>query len=525
MAKTILFTDAIIHTMQEDYPLASSMLVQKGRIVALDPRNVKRAKIVSLKGQHVYPCLIDSHLHLLPTLVAFTGFKLSTITEGKVLPSTLKGVENKIREFSSKVKKGELVIITNYIITAIKEQRLPTKEELDLWCDNKAVAIYTIDGHSSALSTKMLEKLSINTVGHIGILQGIEHESIQGRLTNLIASSVTVKMLAKGVAGFHNACAKYGISAVGALEGNGDSEKDLTTKLIIQLARRFKVSVYLYLQYFDIKKALPLIKYQATPRLGGCGDWEMDGAIGAHSAAFSTPYKDTGKIAKVYKTQKDVDKTVQEANSLGFQIASHAIGEEAIKLIVKAFSTIKDEKTNRIEHCEFPTDKEIEEISKHNYALVMQPGYSWLDKRYLHTYSQFLSTDTLKQLKLKTLFDKNIIVCGSSDSPVQDLDPWFQMMGMKEYYNEEESISNYEALKSYTVNAAKALRAEEDRGQLKVKAVADFFTSKQDIFTLSAQELCDFRPKDTYYGGKVTKTLKSNIVGFLLIIFNKPHKI
>ena len=93
---------------------------------------------------------------------------------------------------------------------------------------------------------------------------------------------MTLPMLAKGIAKFQNACAAYGISVVGALEGNGDSPKDSTTGLIAKLARHFDVDVRLYLQYTDLNRVTPYRKYMTKPRVGGCGDWEMDGATGSH---------------------------------------------------------------------------------------------------------------------------------------------------------------------------------------------------------------------------------------------------
>ncbi|MDY5930480.1 MAG: hypothetical protein SPJ34_00435, partial [Candidatus Ornithospirochaeta sp.] len=53
--------------------------------------------------------------------------------------------------------------------------------------------------------------------------------------------------------------------------------------------------------------------------------------------------------------------------------------------------------------------------------------------------------------------DSNICILWSSDSPVQDLDPFLQMRGMTEYYIEGNSISPEAAYETYSVNAGKAL--------------------------------------------------------------------
>lgn len=97
---------------------------------------------------------------------------------------------------------------------------------------------------------------------------------------------------------------------------------------------------------------------------------------------------------------------------------------------------------------------------------------------------------------------RGICICGSSDSPVQSLDPWLQMLGMTQFYREEESVTPYEALRCYTVHPARALLEEKERGMLLAGMRADFFTSDRDLFSLSPTELGDFRPLDTWYGGK-----------------------
>ncbi len=92
MSKAVLFTDAVIHTGRDEAHTASSMLVKNGRIAALDPAETGNARVVSLDGRHVYPCIIDGHIHLLPTVVTSTGFTVCRIENGAVAPHRLDDV-------------------------------------------------------------------------------------------------------------------------------------------------------------------------------------------------------------------------------------------------------------------------------------------------------------------------------------------------------------------------------------------------------------------------------------------------
>ena len=332
-------------------------------------------------------------------------------------------------------------------------------------------------------------------------------------------------VLAKGIARFQNTCASYGISVVGALEGNGDSPKDPTTGLIARLARHFDVGVRLYLQYVDLERVKPYRKWMSRPRVGGCGDWEMDGSIGSHSAAFSVPFADTGKTAPCYYRQEYVDQLVLDADKAGYQTASHAIGEAAVERLLHALEQLDSPRMHRIEHCEFVSEESFRALCKGKYAVMMQPGYSWIDKRYLHTYERYLPPELFRKMKLKSLVDASVCVCGSSDSPVQDMDPYLQMLGMVQFYNDEESLSPYQAFRCYTANAAKSIEEEDVRGPLEVGKAADFFTADRDFFTLSPREIVDFRPLETWYGGRKYRQKKGTVPELLAMLLRKPRKI
>lgn len=526
-----LFTNAVIHTGRTESETYGSMLVEDGLIKALYPAGDapepgKKTKTIDLEGKHIYPCLIDAHVHMLLTVAVLAmGFNICEISAQGVQPHTIKGVEERLRSYVSGQKKDAIIACNNYIMTAIDERRMPTREELDDWCGGRPVVIYNIDGHSTSLSTKMLELVGISPDGHSGVLQGEENERTQGRIIDKVGSMITLPMLAKGIARFQNTCAGYGISVVGALEGNGDSPKDGTTALIAKLARHFDVGVRLYLQYVDLKRVEPYRKMMTHPRVGGCGDWEMDGATGSHSAAFYVPFNDTGKTSPCYYSQEFTDKLAAEAEKAGYQIASHAIGEAAIDRILHALEQLEPRHMHRIEHCEFMNEESFRTICKGKYAIMMQPGYAWIDKRYLHTYEQYLPEEICGRMKLKSLYDAGVCVCGSSDAPVQDIDPYLQMLGMVQFYNENESITPYQAFRCYTANAARSIEEGDVRGTLEPGKAADFFSADRDFFSLSPEEVVDFRPSETWYAGRKYRQKKGTVTELLAMMLSKPKKI
>lgn len=524
-----LFYNGIIHTMVSEDDCRSYMVVEDGKITETGEGEAPVGKYPdreNLEGRHVYPCLIDGHVHMLETIAVMAmGYSVCEITSDGIQPHSLAGVEKRVRAYAEKQKPDAIIALNNYVLTAIDEKRMPNREELDDWAGGRAIVIYNIDGHSTALSSRMLEMIGTDPETSDGILQGEDNERAQGRLIDIVGSSVSLPVLAKGIARFHNYCAEYGINIVAALEGNGDSKKDATTKLIVQLARRFDMKIRLYLQYTDIGRVEPFRKYMKKPRVGGCGDWEMDGATGSHSSAFRTPFLDTGRTAPCYFTQEQTDALVKAFSDAGYQIASHAIGECAIEQLLNSLDKADGCRFNRIEHCEFHDDAAFERLAKGRYALMMQPGYAWIDKRYLHTYEQFLPKEICDRLKFKKLYDAGICLCGSSDSPCQDMDPYQQMLGMTQFYNEEESVTPYEAMVTYTKNPARALEEDDEFGTLEEGKTADFFTADRDFFRLSPMEVAAFRPVQTYYGGIPYIEKKGTVAELVRMMLKKPQLI
>ena len=54
---------------------------------------------------------------------------------------------------------------------------------------------------------------------------------------------------------------------------------------------------------------------------------------------------------------------------------------------------------------------------------------------------------------------------------------------------------------------------------------ANFFVADQDLFTLHPEQLPDFRPRQSYYGGRPWKERKGSLGELAAMFFKVPHKI
>ncbi len=527
-----LYYNAHIHPMTDSDTEFGCLLVNGRRIEYIgDTAPEGRYRRIDLGGRHVFPAMTDCHLHLLYSIVLAAGsFQVCEIVNGKVYPDSIESVGQRIKSYCKSKAKDGIITGNSYIISAIKEKRLPTRQELDIWSDNRDVIIYSIDGHSSAMSTALMEKLNIETQGHSGIFSGEAHEFMQGRVTDLIASKVSPAMLAKGIANFSNTCSEYGIARVCAMDGNEDVKNDILTSLLIFIAKRMDIGVRLFPQYINLERAASLRKHLRNPRAGGCGAWELDGSVGSRSAAFNVPYLD-GTQGHCYYEDEHICSKVAQALASGTQLSSHAIGESAIEQIINAYiSNYKlmpaEGPMPRIDHFEFPSQKAVDAIKKLRLALTVQPGFSWVDKRYLKSYEHFLPEGIInQQLPLRELEDAGVCLCGSSDSPVQSVSPFEQMLGMVDFYIPEQSLTNYQALKSYTVNPALMLGEDTEFGTIEVGKLADFFVCSENLLTCPSDKLSGIRSELTVICGKPYRRKTGNLTELIKLLAKPPHKI
>ena len=269
---------------------------------------------------------------------------------------------------------------------------------------------------------------------------------------------------------------------------------------------------------------------QKTLRAGGCGVWELDGSVGSHSAAFNEPYKDSATRGHCYYEKDKIKAKVKEALDKNIRLSCHAIGESAIDQITEIYGELENRIPTsgaimRIDHFEFPSKKAVELIKRLPLAITVQPGFSWVDKHFLKSYEQFLPESIIaRQLPLKDLMSSDVCVCGSSDSPVQSVNPYEQMLGMVDFYLQEQSITPFEALKAYTVNPAKML-GELNTGTLQKGNDADFFICDRDILSCKGTDITLCKAEYMVIRGERYKEKKGTVSELLKMLVTKPHKI
>jgi predicted amidohydrolase YtcJ len=262
----------------------------------------------------------------------------------------------------------------------------------------------------------------------------------------------------------------------------------------------------------------------------------MDGSIGSQTASFYESFgNNPDNYGRLLHSFEEVEANVKAGYQEGFQITSHAIGTKGIDCILSAFDKILHDNNdlnncfrNRIDHFEFPlmeqVDKAVDEL---HLLFTAQPGYSWVDENFQQAYRKYLRPEQFdRQIPLKTMVEKGAIICGSSDSPVQTINPFIQIHGMVNFPISHEQLTVYQAFRTYTFNGAYSTFEENERGTLAVGKFADFIIMHDDPFQISPEKIIELTVDASFMRGIPAPKLKQSTGQFLIKGFvGKKQKI
>jgi predicted amidohydrolase YtcJ len=116
------------------------------------------------------------------------------------------------------------------------------------------------------------------------------------------------------------------------------------------------------------------------------------------------------------------------------------------------------------------------------------------------------------------------MIVGSSDSPAGPLSPWIQLQGMVEYPLERERLGLYDALRTYTANAAWAAGEEAERGTLAPGKKADLIVMEEDPFGMPLSRLHEARVRETFIDGRRASPMRLSTAAFLGRALLGPRK-
>jgi predicted amidohydrolase YtcJ len=529
--------NANVLTMDPDpsaRPRASAVAIAGGRITAVDEVPAGTAHVVDLRGATVLPGFGDAHNHM-------TGFgmSLSEVDLRSDVVGTLDELYAAIARRAETAAPGEWVVGSGYDQNKLGGH--PHRDALDRAAPGRRVWLRHTSGHLCVVNGMVLADLGVDAAatgipgGRVAVDDGGRPTGLlEERAQLLVGSLVYPYPLAELADAIARAAAEYlkeGVtSCTEAGIGGGWVAHSPAELAAYQLAReqgRLGVRVEL----MTAGEVLHPLGAHADDDLpvgldlgmkSGFGDeWLRlgatkifaDGSLVGRTAAMNDPYAGSDQTGYLQADAADLQAMIIAAHRSGWQVATHAIGDRAIDVVLDAYERALEQyprrdPRHRIEHfavagprqlaraaalgvIAVPQGRFATELGDGMLAAVGQDRHAWL-------------------YRLRSLLEAGMVLPGSSDRPVVAGAPLLGIADMVNRrtssgapFNPDEAITAEQALRAWTWGSAYASRQEHVKGSVAPGLLADLVVLSEDPTAVSPERIAGLEVLATIVGGEL----------------------
>ncbi len=516
----LIVYNAKIYTVDPEFSIAQSFAVRNGKIVSIGPGKeirgmYKAKKEINAKGKIIFPGFIDAHCH-------FYGYGLGLIKKvdlvgTKSFKEVLDRVQKHHKEYPAEWIEGR-----GWDQNDWKDKEFPDRSELDRLFPDHPVILTRIDGHAVLVNNEALKRAGIDISTTV---EGGEIEVENGKLTGILldnAIDLIVEVMPitdDEIKTIALTKAQENCFAVGLTTIVDAGLYKTTIDLIDALHRdeKLKIRIDAMLSCSDANYSAYLSKgiYKTDRLRVGAIKMFADGALGSRGACLIEPYSDVpDKYGFLIEHPGFYADICEKAYANGFQVNTHAIGDSAVRLILKTYASFLKKHNDlrwRIEHAQVVHPDDFSFFGQYSIIPSIQATHAtsdmyWADER--------LGSERIKgAYAYKQLLDQNGWLPNGTDFPIEDINPLYTFYASvvrkdlegypDEGFQVKNALSREEALRSMTIWAAKGSFWEREIGSIERGKNADFVILDKDIMTIPEDEIPRAKVLETYLNGEL----------------------
>jgi hypothetical protein len=525
----LIITNAKIWTGDKAHPTAQSVAVIGDRIVAVGSKSdveILRGtgtKTIDAAGKLLVPGFNDAHVHFVDGGAQLDSVQLNDVTNTDEFV-------RRIAEQAKKTPKGEWIKGGDWDETKWNPPNLPTKELIDGVTPDNPVFLSRYDGHSSLANSQALHLAGITSQTADPPGGAIVHDA-QGNPTGDLkdaAMDIVFKVIPpltheqrlRAVRRALEYAASLGVTSVQHM--NPDyadvaayaellQNDELTTRiyaapLINQVDDQVKIG---------IRHAFggPYLRIGAVKAFA-------DGSLGSRTAYFFEPYSDEpgnhGLLGEGMQPLSLMRDRMMKADAAGLQICTHAIGDQAISMILDLYTDVVRahhgmERRLRIEHAQHMAQKDFARFAQLDVIASVQPYQAIDDGRWAEKY---IGHDRASRTyAFRTFLNHGVHLAFGTDWDVAPLNPLLTIYAAvtratldgknPNGWFPEQKLTVTEAVEAYTAGSAYAEFQDKDKGSITPGKLADMVLLSDDIFTIDPVKIRDVKVVKTIVGGRV----------------------
>jgi predicted amidohydrolase YtcJ len=522
-----LLFNANIHTLDERQPIASAILIQDSKIIAVGEKDkleglaYGKVEKQDMKGKLIIPSMTDAHIHIQYYSLGLAKIDCETKTKAECLKRVAERVQN--------TKPGEWVLGHGWNQNEWSVGgEWPTGAELDAIAPNNPVYLTAKSLHAGWANTAALNAAKISNDlpdpknGAIqrddrGKATGIMLETAMGLISDAIPTT-TGRELEAAIEKAQPILWKMGLTGI------HDFDRRDSFMALQSLRARNKLKL-------RVNKNIPVESVEQANELGlrtGFGDdwlWIgsvkafMDGALGPHTAAMFQPYEDEPENKGILNMDgEELFEHCRKAADVGLSMTVHAIGDRANHEVLNAYEQLRKYETqkglphlrHRIEHVQVIHPDDAPRLARLNVVASMQPIHATSD---MLAADRFWGDRSALSYAWRTQLNHGAPLAFGSDAPVESPNPFWGLHAAvtrrrsdgspsAEGWYPEQKLTLTEALSAYTTGAAYAANAEHRLGKLAENYLADLIVLDEDIFSMDPDRLLTMQSSATMVGGE-----------------------
>ncbi len=554
----LVITNASVITVNGSRQEAEAIAVLHNKIQYVGKNKEARAfigettRVINGEGKTVMPGIYDGHVH---------SYRASISELGGAAP-VIHSIAEAQEWIGQQVKTkpaASWIILERVYASRLREQRLPTKGELDLAAPHNP--IHWNSGPVSVANSKALELSQITRDTPNPSPGEIVKDPKTGEPTGLLRNAAH---LLKGAVSAHRPSPEEHLDALKKLHalynqhGITSIGERRTDPEAIDLFRRLAASGELTVRVNCTRVMDPVPKTipEALKKLSeitnaapgkfsygpsGTGDeWVrigplkvfLDGGMLIGTAYMREPWgiSEMFQITDPdYRGLLNVNPDILNplylaAAKQGWQLTAHCTGEASPEVLLDCYENIAREVGRErlrerrflITHANFQTQQSLKRMKRLNIAADIQPAWLYKDGA---TLLKVLGTDRMKNFQpLRAMFRGGIVIAGGSDHMVQlDADestnPWNPWLGMwialtrqterGGVLNSRERLNREQAIRFYTLNNAYLHHEEKIKGSIEPGKLADVILLDRNILNCKVDEIRETQVRLTVVDGKI----------------------
>lgn len=530
MAAEAAIVGARIRTMDPDRPWASAIAWRDGRVIAVgDADEVRDAcdgatTVIDAGGAAVTPGIIDGHQHLFMGAQIGRGLDLDRVDSLSQLRARLAAERQAL---------GAGAWLVGFALEYAAFEGADYHHELiDAAAGEGPMLLWALDLHTAFVNDAALRACGVDreVIFPDGSRVVVDDD---GSPTGLLLEMSAIRLVFDAIpgAGPEDRLAWYvdamrrqnavGITSIHQMDGDIP-----TVDLLDRLDSEGLLTLFVKHHHFII----PMTTHdEITDMLSTVGrsgpNWSadgvkfmMDGVVETGTAWLDDP-DTTGHVADpMWERFEDYLAAISRFDEAGFRIATHAIGDRAVRTVLDGYAALPggSRGRHRIEHIEVAPDATVRRFRAEAVNASMQAIHlRWMAPDLSDPWSQRLGPQRcahgMRSGDLQV--DGANLVLGS-DWPVAPFDPRLGMFAAQErhahdiefhggHYGDSATLTGEQVLAGYTVNAAAAAGMADQVGMLREGMRADVVMWAEDPATCPTEDVVDLPVLLTVARGRV----------------------